>query len=208
MKSTAYALFRFFFGWLMRVIFFVIPRGRKNEPKLSEGPYIVCSNHLSAVDPIMICAAVRRQQPRFMAKKELFSVPVLGWMIKGLGAFPVDRSGKDAGVLLKSVKMLQDGYCVGLFPQGTRRPGVDPATTPVRGGLGMICAKSKAQVLPVYLKTSGNRVRFLHPVRVIVGKPIPYAEYTRNGENAGAYQQISQYIFDRICDLGKEENRE
>ena len=207
MRSTAYTLFHFFFGWLLRIIFFVLPKGRKNEPKLADGPYIVCSNHISAVDPIMICASVRHQQPRFMAKKELFSVPVLGRVIRGLGAFPVDRSGKDAGVLLKTVKMLEDGYSVGMFPQGTRRPGVDPASTPVRGGLGLICAKTRAQVLPVYLKTAGNRRRFLRPVHVIVGKPIPYEEYTRNGADAATYQEISRYVFDRICALGKEEEK-
>lgn len=207
MRSKAYTVLHFLFAWLMRVIFFVIPHGRKNEPKLSEGTYIVCSNHLSAVDPIIICSAIRRQQPRFMAKKELFSVPVLGWMIKGLGAFPVDRSGKDAGVLLKTVQMLEDGYSVGMFPQGTRRPRVDPATTPVRGGLGLICDRSHAQVLPVYLKTSKNRVRWLHPVHVIIGKPIPYEEYTENGAFAGDYTHISKYVFDVICNLGKEEEK-
>lgn len=207
MRSKAYTVLHFLFAWLMRVIFFVIPHGRKNEPKLSEGTYIVCSNHLSAVDPIIICSAIRRQQPRFMAKKELFSVPVLGWMIKGLGAIPVDRSGKDAGVLLKTVQMLEDGYSVGIFPQGTRRPGVAPSATPVRGGLGLICAKSHAQVLPVYLKTSGNRVRWLHPVHVYIGKPIPFEEYSQNGTCEREYARISQYVFDRLCDLGKEEEK-
>ena len=81
------------------MIFLVFTKGRKNEPKLSEGPYIVCANHISAVDPIIICAATRRQQPRYMAKKELFGVPVLAPCIKALGAYPVDRSGADAGVV-------------------------------------------------------------------------------------------------------------
>ena len=74
MKSRTYKVMRFLLAWLFRIIFLVIPHGRKNEPKLSEGPYLLCSNHMSAIDPIMICDVVSRQQPRFMAKKELFEL--------------------------------------------------------------------------------------------------------------------------------------
>ena len=204
MKSGFYAVAHFLFAWLARVIFLVFPKGRKNEPRISDGPYVVCANHMSAIDPIIICAATRRQQPRYMAKKELFSVPVLAPCIKALGAYPVDRSGADAGVVLKTVHMLENGYSVGMFPQGTRRPGVDPATTPVRSGVGFICSHAHAQVLPVYLKVRGNKMGFLRPVRVIIGKPIPYEEYTGGGEREGDAAYISKYIFSRICELGSE----
>ena len=113
-----------------------------------------------------------------MAKKELFGIPLLGRLITALGAFPVDRSGRDAGVLVKAVKMLDEGYSVGVFPQGTRRPGVHPSETTVRAGIGVICEHSRATVLPVFLKTKNFRVRFLRPTHVYVGKPITYDEYT------------------------------
>lgn len=202
MKSGFYAVAHFLLAWFVRLILLIFPRGRKNEPRVSDGPYIVCSNHISALDPVLICAATGHQQPRFMAKKELFEVPVLSWLIKILGAYPVDRSGADAGVVLKTVHMLEEGYSVGMFPQGTRRPGVDPATTPVRSGVGFICSRSHAAVLPVYIKTRGNKVGFLKPVRVIIGKPIAYDEYTEGGEHASDSAYISKYIFRRICDLG------
>lgn len=208
MKTKFYAVMHFLLTWLARVIFLVFPKDNlKNEPKLSEGNYLVCANHLSAVDPIMICSALHRQQPRYMAKAELFRVPVLGKLIGWLGAYPVDRSGADAGVLRKTVRMLESGCSVGMFPQGTRRPDVDPATTPVRGGAGLIAAQSKVTVLPVYIKTKKNRVRWLRPVHVIVGKPISYEEYTGGGEFARDYNHITQYIFDRICALGAEEKQ-
>ncbi len=202
MKSVFYAVAHFLLAWLARIIFFVFPKNHKNEPRRADGPYIVCANHISALDPIIICAATRRQQPRYMAKKELFRIPVLSWIIKALGAYPVDRSGADAGVVLKTVRMLENGYSVGMFPQGTRRPGVDPATTPVRNGVGFICSHSKAQVLPVYIKIKGNKPGFLRPVRVIFGKPISYEEYTGDGEHAKDATYISKYIFTRICELG------
>lgn len=204
MKTKTYAVLRVLLGWFLRMIFFVIPKDRANEPLLTEGNYLVCSNHLSAVDPIMIAVTLRHQQPRFMAKAELFRVPVLGPLIKALGAFPVDRSGADAGVLRKSVRMLEANCSVGMFPQGTRRPEVDPATTPVRNGAGLICSQSHVQVLPVYIKTKNNRVRFLRPNRIIVGKPISYEEYTSGGVYEKDYAHITGYIFGRICELGSE----
>ena len=204
MKTKTYRIWRFFLAWLVHVIFFVIPHGRKNEPALSDGNYLLCSNHISAVDPVMICDSVKKQQPRFMAKKEIFSYPVIGKCVRWLGAFPVDRAGRDAGVILKTVKMLEEGCSVGMFPQGTRRPGVDPAETPVRNGVGLILDRSRVQVLPCYIKTKGNRRRFLRPVHVYIGKPISYDEYTENGRYAGDYKHISEYVFARICEIGRE----
>lgn len=213
MKSKFYIAARFCLGWLAKLIFLLSFKGRENEPTEEEGPYLVCSNHISMVDPIFICAALSRQQPRFMAKAELFKVPGLSWLIRNLGAFPVERNGADAGVLKKSIKMLEDGYCVGMFPQGTRRKGVDPKTTPVKAGAGLISSRAKAQVLPVYIKVKNNKVAFLRPVKIIVGKPISYDEYTRGGELEGKNKEITQYIFDRICELsgdstGTENNNE
>lgn len=206
MKTKFYAVMHFLLTWLVRVIFLVFPKGNlRNEPRLSEGNYLVCANHISAVDPIMICSALHRQQPRYMAKAELFRVPVLGRLIGWLGAYPVDRSGADAGVLFRTIRLLENGCSVGMFPQGTRRPGVDPASTPVRGGVGLICDRSHVTVLPVYIRTSGCRVRWLRPVRIIVGKPIPYEEYTGGGEYAGDYRHITDYVFARVCALGRED---
>jgi len=201
MKTKTYRAWKFFLGWFFRIFFFIIPHGRKNEPKLKDGPYIVCANHLSAVDPIMICDVLRHQQPRYMAKKELFSVPVLGKIIGWLGAYPVDRSGRDAGVLTRTVKMIESGCSIGMFPQGTRRPGIHPSSTPIRNGLGLICSQTKVQVLPVFIKTRNFKFRVLKPVKIYIGEPISYEEYTSNGEFARDYKHISEYVFDKICCL-------
>ncbi|MBP5269876.1 MAG: 1-acyl-sn-glycerol-3-phosphate acyltransferase [Clostridia bacterium] len=200
MKSRAYAFWHFVLAWFVRIVFFIVRRGSRNEPFPEDGPYIIASNHISALDPVIVCAVTRRQQPRWMAKSELFRVPVIGGIIRAWGAYPVERSGKDAGVVMKTVSMLGDGMCVGIFPQGTRRPGTDPSGTPLRPGLGFICAHSRATVLPVRISAPGMRVRPFLPVFVTVGKPITYDEYTKGGTETGS-SEITRFVFDRICSL-------
>lgn len=204
MKSGLYAFLHFILAWLARLIFCVSCKTRKKEPPLSAGPLLVCANHISALDPVLICAVLRKHQPRVMAKKELFDVPVLGWLVRQLGAYPIDRKGANADVILKTIKMLEDGYCVGMFPQGTRRAGTDPSGTPVKSGAGLIALRSKASVLPIHIKCKDYRIKAFRRVKLIIGDPIPYEEYTQGGELEGDSKAITQYIFDRICELGNE----
>ena len=205
MKSKLYAFLHFLLAWLARLVFCISCKTRKKEPPLSDGALLVCANHISVLDPVLICAVLKKHQPRIMAKKELFDVPFLGWLVGQLGAYPIDRKGANADVILKTIKMLEDGYCVGMFPQGTRRKGVDPATTPVKAGAGLIASRSKATVLPIHIKTKDYRMKAFRRVKIIIGDPIPYDEYTKGGELEGDSRAITQYIFDRIIELGKEE---
>ena len=207
MKSKLYAFLHFLLAWLARLFFCISCKTRKKEPPLSDGALLVCANHISVLDPVLICAVLKKHQPRIMAKKELFDVPFLGWLVGQLGAYPIDRKGANADVILKTIKMLEDGYCVGMFPQGTRRADVDPATTPIKAGAGLIATKSKASVLPIHIKTKNYRIKAFRKVTLIIGDPIPYDEYTKNGELAGDSRAVTQYIFDRICELGKEESK-
>ena len=95
-------------GAIIRCIFRVKVEGGENLPK--EGAFIVACNHLSDADPVILAASVKnRRQIRFMAKKELFAVPVLAQLVKALGAFPVDRSGADVAALKYSLSLLKNG---------------------------------------------------------------------------------------------------
>ncbi len=199
-----YAVLRTLFVIPVRLIFLISVKGRKNEPERSDGAYLVCANHISALDPIFICAALRHRQVHYMAKAELFKNRFLARFLRALGAFPVNRSGADAGVLRKSCKMIEGGECVGLFPQGTRRVGVDPRTTQVRNGAGLIADSSRASVLPVYIKTKDRRFKLFRRVTVVIGEPVLWSEYTCGGEKSGDYGYITKYVWERICALKKE----
>jgi 1-acyl-sn-glycerol-3-phosphate acyltransferase len=191
-------------GWFVRLIFNVKVVGRENEPKKGEGPFIICANHLSATDPVAIGVSLRYVQPNFMAKSQLFKNKILAWLFYNLGCYPVSRSGNDVGALKTTLRLLKEGKCIGIFPQGTRHPGVDPETTKVRGGVGMICGYSGAKVLPIYIDTKDNTTKLFRRRTVIIGKPITPEEIAYVPRQAGEYDRISKLVFDRICLLGRE----
>ncbi|MGM9647604.1 MAG: lysophospholipid acyltransferase family protein [Eubacteriales bacterium] len=187
-------------GGFFRLIYRVKITGRENEP--TEGPVVVCANHLSDHDVIVLGASMKRQV-RYFAKAELFKVPVLKHLVKALGAFPVDRkvAANAAASIKNTLNLLEQGEMVGLYPQGTRHPGVDPRTTPVKGGIGLIAAHSKATILPVCIHTKTWKIRFLHRTYVNIGKPITYEELGFTGGKGADYQRASEYIFQKITDM-------
>lgn len=203
MKSRFYIVIHFIFAGFLRLIFRLHVYGRENEPSEEEGPYIIASNHISATDPIFLCAATKKQQPLFMAKKELFGIPVLKHIIRKFGAFPVDRGGADVGAVKKAIKLVEEGHCLGIFPQGKRCNGVDPRKTKVKAGVGMVAAHTKAQILPVHIKTKNYQKRFMRRIDIYIGKPIKFDELNYNSEVSGEYLRMSEYVFDKICELGE-----
>ncbi|MCX7831791.1 MAG: 1-acyl-sn-glycerol-3-phosphate acyltransferase [Actinobacteria bacterium] len=111
--------------WLLRHLLgiFLKPIFRiefKNIDLLPEkGPAIIASNHKSWLDPVIIGIAARRKV-RFIAKAELFKIPLLNSLITSLGAFPVKRGAADIGALKTSIKILKTGDVLGIFVEGTR----------------------------------------------------------------------------------------
>ena len=208
MKSKAYIGIR---KWLLNPVKFffrIHAHDAHNEPRDEDGPYIICSNHISNADPVFLCAATSEQQPHFMAKKELFKVPVVNSIVKALGAYPVDRNGADVGAIRKTIKMLQDGKCIGIFPQGHRYKGVYPRETSVKNGLGMMAVKAEATVLPCYIKIKKRKWALFRRVDVYIGKPIKFEEFGYDPEAQGEYMRISNYVFDKICSIGDEVDAE
>ncbi len=204
MKSKFYSVVRFLFGWLLRLVLRTRVTGRENEPTREQGPYLVCANHQTALDPFFIVLATRRQQPHFMGKAELFRIPVLGFLIRKLGAYPVNRNGKDVGAIKHAIKLLGEGKSVGIFPQGTRCAGKPLRECEVKAGAGLIAARTGVQVLPVYIGMKHQKWCFLRRVRVVVGEPIPFERFGYDKEKPGEYARISSEIYEEICRLGEQ----
>ena len=201
MKSKSYKNLQILLGGLIRFIFRVHAHNLENEPGDGEGQYIIVSNHISNLDPILICSVLKKQQPHYMAKKSLFKIPLLRGLIKALGAFPVNRGGADVNAIKHAIKLLEDGKCVGIFPQGHRYKGVDPKTTDVKTGAAMLACKTESQILPCFIKTKKRKISFLTRVDIIVGKPISFSSLEYDPEAKGEYARISSYMFEKVCEL-------
>ena len=204
-KKSGSVFFRVIYACLSGVIGFLFRIkvvNPENEPK--EGGYVVCANHISATDPIKICYAFRTHQVCFMAKKELFKIPVISGFLKMLGAFPVDRGGTDVGAIKKAVGIVSSGSCLGVFPQGHRYPGEDPRKTNTKNGAALIATKAEATVVPVYIWCKGKEHKLFRRSYVIIGEAIPFEEFGYDKEGSGEYNRMTEIIFDRLCKLGEE----
>ena len=206
MKSKAYINIKKWLAAPVRFLFRIKGHNVENEPDECDGPYVLISNHIANIDPVSICAVIDKQQPHFMAKKELFRVPLLNKLVAALGAYPVDRKKADVGAIKKTIAMLEEGKCIGIFPQGHRRKGIDPRETEVKSGVGMIVTRAKVTVLPCFIKTKKRKFTPFCRIDVYVGKPIRFEELNYDPEAKGENIRISQYLFDKVCELGESVN--
>ena len=198
------AFFRVIYATLsgvIRLIFRIKVVGRENEP--NEGGYVVVANHVSATDPIIICYAFRKHQVHFMAKKELFGVPLFGRFIRMLGAFPIDRGGNDVGAIRTAVEIVEDGKALGIFPQGHRYPKQNPRETDTKNGAALIFSRAKCDVVPVYIWRKKNKFRLFSRTYVIIGERIPFDELGFTEANTAEYKRMTGIVFDKICTLGE-----
>ncbi|MBQ8402428.1 MAG: 1-acyl-sn-glycerol-3-phosphate acyltransferase [Clostridia bacterium] len=161
---------------------------------------ILASNHTAFSDVLIISAAAKRQV-RYMAKKELFRIPLLAQLITGLGAYPVNRGGADVGSIKRTIHMLEEGELIGIFPQGHRHGGVDPRTTEVKGGIGMIAYHTKANVIPAFVDSKRGKTGMFRRNTVIFGEPIPYDTLGFVNGGVREYQDAAEYIFRKVCAL-------
>jgi 1-acyl-sn-glycerol-3-phosphate acyltransferase len=143
--------------------------GTENVPMT--GPLIVACNHVSNLDPPLLGANCPRQIS-YMAKKELFEIPVLGSLISGLGAYSVDRQGSARAAIKRSLEILNAGGCVGIFPEGGRNVHGDKEA---RTGAALLASLANAPVVPACITGSAEAGR-LGQIKVAFGRPMTLPE--------------------------------
>lgn len=187
-----------FVGSIFYALFFrVTVTGQENIPK--EGAAILCGNHISNFDPITMALYMKRL-PHYMAKKELFQVPVLGWLITHLNAFPVDRNSADMNAFKMAIKVLKSGELVGMFAQGTRvKPGEEKAA---KAGVALFAMKGNAPVIPVAISGS---CKLFSKMKISYGEPLYFEEYRGKRLNTETLELITGQIMDKINEMIEEE---
>ncbi len=120
--------------------------GREKVPR--EGAVLICSNHQSYLDPVLVGVCFN-EGLNFMARKTLFRSPLFGWIIAYLDAIPVNRDGMSLEGIKETLRRLKRGERVVIFPEGTRSP--DGRLGEVKPGVCALARRGKAALLPMGL---------------------------------------------------------
>ena len=168
--------------------------GLENVPN---EPVLLCANHSSWIDPVLVVAALPRTYDlRIMGKKQLFTVPVLRQFLTSMGVFPVDRGHSDLKAVKTAIGSLKDGWNLLLFPEGTRVR--HPGDVPAKGGAAMMAIRSGVKMLPVFI---GTTKRLFQNIPIVFGKPYMPVYSGRKG-TAEEYQANADEIMRRVYELG------
>lgn len=170
-------------------IFRIRVKGLENMEETDK--VIVCANHKSLLDPIFLAISMP-QRIYFMAKKELFDKPLLGGLLRALGAFPVDRFGRDLKALRASVALVNEDKILGIFPEGTRVK--EAKRENVKDGVAFIALKAKADIMPVEIISTYKPFR---KSEILIKKPIPVNEFA-SFKNKEAMKKMTDRVYDKI----------
>ncbi|WP_288234848.1 1-acyl-sn-glycerol-3-phosphate acyltransferase [uncultured Prochlorococcus sp.] len=172
--------------------------GRENIPQ--KNSYIMVSNHGSLLDPPLLGHALRRNIS-FMAKAELFKIPLLGFIIKACGAYPVKRGIVDKNTIQTACKKLSNDNCIGIFIDGTRQK--NGRVNKPKQGAALLAFKNQKLLLPVAIVNSHRLIRFkffiplFSKIVIKVGEPVqPPQSSSKDDLNS-----VTIYLQDKINNL-------
>lgn len=164
--------------------------GAENFPK--EGGVLLCANHINALDPPVVGMTAPRTV-HFMAKEELFKLPILGPILPKVNAFPVKRGMSDREALRTALKILKSGEVVGLFPEGTR--STDGVLKKGLSGAGFFALRGNADVMPCAIIGPYKRFK---KVKVVYGKPLLMEPFR---ERKATVDEVTEAIMGSIQDI-------
>lgn len=188
-----YKIGRFLTYLLSLILFRITITGKENIPEY--GGALICPNHISNIDPVVISFATPREI-HYMAKAELFKNPLLGWFFKKVNAFPVNREKVGVETIKTSLKILKEDKVLGIFPEGHR---VNPDDRiPPASGFVVFAIKTKAPIIPVRIR---GEYRFRSKIEIIIGRPIYLEEYYGKKLSDEETRQLSEKIMDTVYGL-------
>ncbi|MCM3126539.1 lysophospholipid acyltransferase family protein [Paenibacillus provencensis] len=187
-----YSICRGLLRFIYTVLFRLEAVGRENIPR--EGGVVLCCNHISNYDPPTLGIKIERKV-RFMAKSELFDIPVLGPVLKAVGAFPVKRGGVSKESIKTALKILRDGQVLGIFPQGSRNND---------GGIGKkgaasFALRSGSVVVPAAII---GEYKLFRKMKIVYGKPVNLDEF-KDDPSGDALERATEKIMSKIDEMTK-----
>lgn len=185
----------------------------------AEGSVIVAANHVSTLDPFLLTATSPNRYVSFMIAREFAEIPLFGRLVRMVECVPVNRTGSDIASIKAALRHLDEGRCLGIFPEGRiRRPG---ESLKVREGVGMLALRSGATVVPAFISGTkqpfySRRSKFFdwisvimpfllrHHARVHYGPPVDLSRWHDRVKDREAHREAAEYILTRIEALAVE----
>ncbi|TKC19735.1 lysophospholipid acyltransferase family protein [Robertmurraya kyonggiensis] len=175
---------------ILKPIYRIEAIGKENIPK--EGGVLLCTNHIHNFDPPIV--GIMAPRPiSFMAKEELFNVPVLGKILPHVNAFPVKRGMSDREALRTGLKVLKEGKVLGLFPEGTRSKTGELGKG--LAGAGFFALRTDAEVVPCAII---GPYKAFSRLKIVYGKPIDMKSLR---ENKASAEETTEVIMEEIRKL-------
>lgn len=169
--------------------------------KVPPGSGVVCGNHTSLGDPVIVALALRgTDKPSFMAKKELFRFKPFAWLIGALGAFPVDRDNADIRAIKQALSILRSGRKLLVFPEGTRV--AEDEAVAAKNGAAMLASKTNSPIIPVNI--TRGRKPFVNKITVVFGEPFEFPP-EKGKISPQEYPAIIEQVMGRVRELGGNE---
>jgi 1-acyl-sn-glycerol-3-phosphate acyltransferase len=203
MRLYSFLDIRFPLWVLFHTYFPLTIHGREHIP--DKGPFVFCSNHAAHLDPIVLGYSSLYRAIGFMAKEELFKIPVFGFLIRHWGAFPVKRNKWDEMAIQSFVEHVRNDKPLVLFPEGTRT--LDGELLPPKKGVGKLLQMSRVTVVPVYIEGTHQLWpkgrHFPKPGRVSahIGAPVPLDDLYALPEEKDTYRLIVERVMEHIKEL-------
>lgn len=195
-KMFLFLVTHVFYMIRFKLVYRLEVQGKENIPK--DNGYIIAANHLSTLDPPLVCGIMNRGVA-YMAKKELFENPFLRWWLDWLGAFAVDREKLGVSTIKTVMTIKKTGWVLGIFPQGTRQePG---EISNITKGFASLAKSTKCGILPVGITGTQEVKRFPFTGKIVVkiGKLIPYSDDISGmvDEWGNAIQELTGFKYNK-----------
>lgn len=168
-------------------------RGTENLPK--ERGALLLINHRSFLDPLLAGLPVHRPVS-FVARHNLFSVPLLGSILRRTYVIPINRDAAGTASLREIIRRIDHGFLVGMFPEGTRNDGPEPLKS-LKPGFASIIRRVNAPLIPVGIagveRAMPRGAIFVRPrrIRVVIGKAIPVEEIQSDSVRGSRHELLT-----------------
>ncbi len=171
---------------------------------IEDGPVLLAMNHQSFLDPPFAGICCRREI-FYLARKSLFDIPILGFILRRINVIGVDRDHADVAALKAVIRVIRSGGCTVVFPEGTRTH--DGTLQPAKPGAGFIIAKTLAPVVPMRIFGAfdafprGSDFPHPSPVTIVAGEPMHFTSRDVKGDPRTVFQRLSEQVMERIAAL-------